>query len=53
MVQELLQTFVRESWVAELDFFTLKMAWYRRLSAGEDAKTLCLKDIEAYSCNLF
>jgi len=24
MVQELLQTFVRESWVAELDFFTLK-----------------------------
>lgn len=28
------------------------MSWYRRLAAGEDAKALCLEDIEAYSCNV-
>ena len=28
------------------------MDWYRRLAAGEDAKALCLGDIEAYSCNI-
>jgi len=29
------------------------MDWYRRLAAGEDAKALCLKDIEAYTISIF
>lgn len=28
------------------------MSWYRRLSAGEDAKALCLEDIEAFEALL-